>query len=105
MHASLIRTGCGGIVPLTDDPVVLVETGLIYMLSVYHMGSVACHLLAFPFPNTSSPLHQNQQSENQSVTQEDTHAHKYTLRLLERPNDRGKGRKKEREGVTVEVKG
>lgn len=47
MNASLIRSACGGFVKLTD-PVILVQAGLIYMLSVYHEGSVACHLRASP---------------------------------------------------------
>jgi len=47
MNASLIRHACGGVVKLTG-PVILAETGLIYMLSVYHEGSVGCHLPASP---------------------------------------------------------
>lgn len=111
MNASLIRHGCGGIVRLTD-PVVLVETGLMYMLSVYHKGSVACHLPSSPLlplpplrPNTSSPLHQNQQSENQSVTQEDTHTHKHTPWLYGKTGGTGENDRKGREGMTAEVKG
>lgn len=60
----------------------------------------------FPCPNTSSPLHQNQQSENQSVTQEDarTQIHTPAPRKTER-GGRKENDRKGREGMTVEVKG
>lgn len=59
------------------NPAVLVKTGWMCMLSVYHRGSVTCHL-----PASLDRIHHllsiEISIENQSVTQEDTHTNTHS---------------------------
>lgn len=80
--------------------VVLVKTSLMYMLSVYHNGSVACHLPRLPCPKTSSypPVKLSQVRVNLSQGK-----NMYTLQLQGRQNEANDGTGGD--GMMVEVKG
>lgn len=68
-----------------------------YMLSVYHRGSVACHL-----PASTLRIHHLLSIKISRVRINLSHTQKYTLELVERLNDREGKKVMEK---TVEVKG
>lgn len=74
-----------GIVQLTD-PLLLVKTGLMYMLSVYHSGSVACHPPASP-ARIHHLLSIKISRVRINLSHRRTRVHKYTPRLLDRQSE------------------